>query len=87
MDPASPTAYLYRGEALHQLSRLDEALESLEMAAHIQPTLSRAYYLMGIVFDVGGFVAVERGDRDKSLAAISRGAASLKSGNSFLIFP
>jgi 1-acyl-sn-glycerol-3-phosphate acyltransferase len=30
---------------------------------------------------------VERGDRDKSLAAISRGAASLKSGNSFLIFP
>lgn len=43
--------------------------------------------LMGIIFDVGGFVAVERGDRDKSLAAISRGAASLKAGNSFLIFP
>jgi 1-acyl-sn-glycerol-3-phosphate acyltransferase len=43
--------------------------------------------LMPILFDVGGFVAVERGDRDKALAAISRGAASLKSGNSFLIFP
>jgi 1-acyl-sn-glycerol-3-phosphate acyltransferase len=43
--------------------------------------------LMAILFDVGGFVAVERGDRDKALAAISRGAASLKSGNSFLIFP
>jgi 1-acyl-sn-glycerol-3-phosphate acyltransferase len=47
----------------------------------------RRFPLMGIVFDVGGFVAVERGDRDKSLAAISRGAASLKAGNSFLIFP
>jgi 1-acyl-sn-glycerol-3-phosphate acyltransferase len=43
--------------------------------------------LMAIVFDVGGFVPVERSDRDKALAAISRGAASLKSGNSFLIFP
>jgi 1-acyl-sn-glycerol-3-phosphate acyltransferase len=47
----------------------------------------RRFPLMGIVFDVGGFVAVERADRDKSLAAISRGAASLKAGNSFLIFP
>jgi 1-acyl-sn-glycerol-3-phosphate acyltransferase len=47
----------------------------------------RRFPLMGIVFDVGGFVAVERGDREKSLAAISRGADSLKSGNSFLIFP
>jgi 1-acyl-sn-glycerol-3-phosphate acyltransferase len=43
--------------------------------------------LMGTLFDVGGFVAVERGDRDKALAAISNGAASLKRGNSFLIFP
>jgi 1-acyl-sn-glycerol-3-phosphate acyltransferase len=47
----------------------------------------RRFPLMAIIFDVGGFVAVERGDRDKSLAAISRGAASLKAGNSFLIFP
>jgi len=47
----------------------------------------RRFPLMGTVFDVGGFVPVERGDRDKSLAAISRGAESLKAGNSFLIFP
>jgi 1-acyl-sn-glycerol-3-phosphate acyltransferase len=47
----------------------------------------RRFPLMGIIFDVGGFVAVERRDREKSLAAISRGAASLRSGNSFLIFP
>jgi len=42
---------------------------------------------MGIVFDVGGFIPVERGDREKSMAAIGRGAQSLKAGNSFLIFP
>jgi len=47
----------------------------------------RRFPLMGNIFDVGGFVPVERGDREKSLAAISRGAASLRSGNSFLIFP
>jgi 1-acyl-sn-glycerol-3-phosphate acyltransferase len=47
----------------------------------------RRFPLMATIFDVGGFVAVERADRDKALAAISRGAASLKAGNSFLIFP
>jgi 1-acyl-sn-glycerol-3-phosphate acyltransferase len=47
----------------------------------------RKFPIMGMVFDVGGFVAVERNDRDKSLASISRGAASLRAGNSFLIFP
>jgi 1-acyl-sn-glycerol-3-phosphate acyltransferase len=43
--------------------------------------------IMGTVFDVGGFVAVERGDREKSMASIAKGAVSLRSGNSFLIFP
>lgn len=43
--------------------------------------------IMGTVFDVGGFVPIERGDRTKSMASIARGAASLRAGNSFLIFP
>ena len=43
--------------------------------------------LMAVLFDIGGFVAVERTDRDKALSAISRGAASLRMGRSFLIFP
>jgi 1-acyl-sn-glycerol-3-phosphate acyltransferase len=43
--------------------------------------------IMGTVFDVGGFVAVERDNRERSLASIERGAQSLKAGNSFLIFP
>ena len=43
--------------------------------------------IMGTVFDVGGFVGVDRADREKAMASISRGAASLRAGNSFLIFP
>jgi 1-acyl-sn-glycerol-3-phosphate acyltransferase len=43
--------------------------------------------LMATLFDIGGFVAVERAEREKAMAAISRGAESLKAGNSFLIFP
>jgi 1-acyl-sn-glycerol-3-phosphate acyltransferase len=43
--------------------------------------------LMGTVFDVGGFVAVDRRDRGKAMASIAEGARSLRAGNSFLIFP
>jgi 1-acyl-sn-glycerol-3-phosphate acyltransferase len=43
--------------------------------------------VMGTVFDVGGFVPVDRGDRERALASIERGATSLREGNSFLIFP
>jgi 1-acyl-sn-glycerol-3-phosphate acyltransferase len=43
--------------------------------------------LMGTVFDVGGFVPIDRGDREKAMASIHRGAELLRAGNSFLIFP
>jgi 1-acyl-sn-glycerol-3-phosphate acyltransferase len=43
--------------------------------------------LMGTVFDVGGYVAVDRSDREKAMESISAGARSIRSGNSFLIFP
>ena len=43
--------------------------------------------IMGTVFDVGGFVPIHRGDRDRAMASIGRGAESLRAGNSFLIFP
>ena len=43
--------------------------------------------IMGTLFDVGGFVAVERDNRERALASIERGAQSLRTGNSFLIFP
>jgi 1-acyl-sn-glycerol-3-phosphate acyltransferase len=43
--------------------------------------------IMATVFDVGGYVAVDRSDREKAMASIDRGAESLRAGNSFLIFP
>ena len=46
-----------------------------------------AFPLMGRILDAGGFVPVERGNRDRAIAAVTRGAESIKKGNSFLIFP
>jgi 1-acyl-sn-glycerol-3-phosphate acyltransferase len=43
--------------------------------------------LMGTAFDLGGFVAVERADRTKAFASVDVASASLRAGNSFLIFP
>jgi 1-acyl-sn-glycerol-3-phosphate acyltransferase len=43
--------------------------------------------LMGLVLDAGGFVPVDRANREQAFAAVERGAESLRSGNSFLIFP
>lgn len=43
--------------------------------------------IMGTVFDVGGFVPIERHDRESAMRSIARGAESLRAGNSFLIFP
>lgn len=43
--------------------------------------------LMGTIFDVGGYVPVDRSDRQKAIASLEKGAASLRAGNSFLIFP
>jgi 1-acyl-sn-glycerol-3-phosphate acyltransferase len=38
-------------------------------------------------FDLGGFIPLERGNREQSLPAIERAAEALRDGNSFLIFP
>jgi 1-acyl-sn-glycerol-3-phosphate acyltransferase len=43
--------------------------------------------LLGPAMRVGGFVAVDRANRDQSFASIAQGAESLRAGNSFLIFP
>ncbi len=43
--------------------------------------------LLGRVFLAGGFIPVERADRERALAAIAGGAQSLRAGHSFLIFP
>ena len=43
--------------------------------------------LLGRTFVLGGFVAVDRDNREAALASIERGADSVRAGNSFLIFP
>jgi 1-acyl-sn-glycerol-3-phosphate acyltransferase len=43
--------------------------------------------ILGLVFEVGGFVAVQRENRDAAFASIERAAESIRQGNSFLIFP
>jgi 1-acyl-sn-glycerol-3-phosphate acyltransferase len=43
--------------------------------------------ILGRVMETGGFVAVDRASREKSLESIERAAASIRAGNSFLIFP
>jgi 1-acyl-sn-glycerol-3-phosphate acyltransferase len=44
------------------------------------PILTRA-------FRYGGFIAVDRGNKEAALRSIDAGAASIRSGTSFLIFP
>ena len=43
--------------------------------------------LLGRAFRHGGFVAVERSNRERAMQSIEAGADSLRAGNSFLIFP
>jgi 1-acyl-sn-glycerol-3-phosphate acyltransferase len=43
--------------------------------------------VLGRVFEVGGFVAVQRENRDAAFASIEQAAGSIRQGNSFLIFP
>jgi len=43
--------------------------------------------LLGRAFGHGGFVAVDRSNRERAMQSIETGAASLRAGNSFLIFP
>lgn len=43
--------------------------------------------VLGRVLQIGGFIPVPRENRDEAFRAIERAAASIRSGNSFLIFP
>ena len=46
----------------------------------------RSVPILGIVMETGGFIPVTRGKRDEAMGAIDLAAASIRSGNSFLIF-
>lgn len=47
----SAAAFFYRGEALNQLDRLDEAMAMLQRSLQLDPANARAYYVMGILYD------------------------------------
>ena len=74
--------------ANHQ-SNVDPAVLFLALhpQLHVLYKAELRFPLMRTVFDVGGFVPVERGSRDRSMASINRGAAAVRDGCSFLIFP
>jgi tetratricopeptide (TPR) repeat protein len=48
---ASAPAFFYRGEALNQLDRVDEAMAMLQRSLQLDPANARAYYVMGILYD------------------------------------
>src|SRR5688572_12702543 len=43
--------------------------------------------VLGRVLEAGGFVAIQRENRDAAFASIDRAVESIRAGNSFLIFP
>ena len=43
--------------------------------------------LLGRAFQLGGFVPIDRANREHAMAAIDQAAQSLRAGNSFLTFP
>jgi 1-acyl-sn-glycerol-3-phosphate acyltransferase len=43
--------------------------------------------VLGRVLEAGGFVPIQRDNRDAAFASIERAAESIRAGNSFLIFP
>ena len=47
----------------------------------------RKFPVLGRALEAGGFVPVQRDDRDAAFASIDRAVDSIRSGNSFLIFP
>jgi 1-acyl-sn-glycerol-3-phosphate acyltransferase len=61
--------------------------EALHPCLHVLYKSELRYPLVRTIFDVGGFVPIERGNRDKAMASISRGVDALRGGSSFLIFP
>jgi 1-acyl-sn-glycerol-3-phosphate acyltransferase len=86
-EQVPPTAVVFCSN--HE-SNVDPAVlfEALHPQLHVlyKAELHR-FPIMGTVFDVGGFVPIDRGDRDKAMASIAKGAEALRAGHSFLIFP
>ena len=78
---------------VNHASNLEPPVLFLALAA-VHPKLRILYKaeihklpLLSQVFDVAGFVPIERRNREQSRVAIDTAAAALREGNSFLIYP
>ena len=83
-----PTVY-----CVNHTSNLEPPVVYMALAA-VHPRLRILYKaeihrvpLMSTVFDVAGFVPIQRRSREQSRLAIETAAQALRDGNSFLIFP
>jgi 1-acyl-sn-glycerol-3-phosphate acyltransferase len=83
-----PTVY-----CVNHTSNLEPPVVYMVLAA-VHPKLRVLYKaeihrvpLLSTVFDVAGFVPIQRKSRQQSRLAIETAAAALRDGNSFLIFP
>jgi Flp pilus assembly protein TadD len=50
-NPSHGPAHFYRGEALNRLSRVEEAITTMERTIQLQPRNWRAYHTLGMLFD------------------------------------
>ena len=83
-----PTVY-----CVNHASNLEPPVVYMVLAA-VHPKLRVLYKaeihrvpLLSTVFDIAGFVPIQRRSREKSRLAIESAAEALRGGNSFLIFP
>ena len=83
-----PTVY-----CVNHTSNLEPPLVYMVLAA-VHPRLRVLYKaeihrvpLLSTVFDIAGFVPIQRRSREQSRFAIEAAAAALRGGNSFLVFP
>ena len=79
--------------SVNHASNLEPPVVYLALAA-VHPKLKILYKagihkipVLSAVFDTAGFVSIQRRNREQSRQAIDAAAASLRAGNSFLIFP
>ena len=86
--PGQPTVY-----CVNHSSNLEPPVLFMVLAA-VHPRLRVLYKaeihripLLSTVFDIAGFVPIQRRSREQSRYAIETAAKALRDGNSFLIFP
>ncbi len=58
-----------------------------QLKAVYKAELRTVFPILRTAFDVAGFVPIDRSNRDESIAALQGASDSIRSGNSFLIFP